>query len=309
LLALAVRRGVQLRMETMVTAIVPADSQIDGARWAVHTTGDAPLHADSVIVATGGLSVPATGSDGTGLGILQRLGHVLHPTYAALTPITGNDASLAELSGISFPVTLRAQGGGRDASAHGGFLFTHRGYSGPAALNVSHVLVRSRLEHAAEPAMLRVQWTALDDAAWEARFHSQVRGHGTRQVSTVVRSEMPERLAAVLLAKAAVDPARMLAELSREERKRLVETLVRGELPWNGDEGYRKAEVTGGGVSLAEVDPRSMQSKRHAGLFLCGEVLDAFGPIGGYNFFWAWATGRAAGTAAANTSSSPATTV
>jgi predicted flavoprotein YhiN len=74
--------------------------------------------------------------------------------------------------------------------------------------------------------------------------------------------------------------------------------LVRGPLPWNGDEGYRKAEVTGGGVSLAEVDPRTMESRLHPGLFLCGEVLDAFGPIGGYNFLWAWATGRAAGLGA-----------
>jgi predicted flavoprotein YhiN len=90
----------------------------------------------------------------------------------------------------------------------------------------------------------------------------------------------------------------MLAELRREERLRLIDALVRGELPWSGDEGYRKAEVTGGGVALSEVHPRTLESWRCAGLFLCGEVLDAFGPIGGYNFVWAWATGRAAGLAA-----------
>jgi len=75
--------------------------------------------------------------------------------------------------------------------------------------------------------------------------------------------------------------------------------LVACDLPWSGDEGYRKAEVTGGGVSLAEVDPGSMESRRHSGLYICGEALDAFGPVGGYNFLWAWATGRAAGTSAA----------
>ena len=79
----------------------------------------------------------------------------------------------------------------------------------------------------------------------------------------------------------------------------MIGVLVRGTLPWTGDEGYPKAEVTGGGVSLDEIDPRTMESRRHPGLFLCGEVLDAFGPIGGYNFLWAWATGRAAGCAAA----------
>ena len=115
-----------------------------------------------------------------------------------------------------------------------------------------------------------------------------------------MRAELPERLAAVLIQRAAVDPLRPLSELRREERLRLVDVLVRGELPWAGDEGYKKAEVTGGGVSLAEIDHRTMESRRHPGLYLCGEVLDAFGPIGGYNFLWAWATGRAAGIGAAS---------
>ena len=110
---------------------------------------------------------------------------------------------------------------------------------------------------------------------------------------------IPERLALALLAVANVDPSRTLAELRRDERLRLIDTLVRGVLPWTGDAGYRKAEVTGGGVSLAEIDPRTMESRKCAGLYLCGEVLDAFGPIGGYNFLWAWATGRAAGLGAA----------
>jgi predicted flavoprotein YhiN len=96
-----------------------------------------------------------------------------------------------------------------------------------------------------------------------------------------------------------IPPSRTLAQLRRDERLRLIEALVRGDLRWTADEGYKKAEVTGGGVSLAELDTRTMESRRHPGLFLCGEVLDAFGPIGGYNFQWAWATGRAAGSAAA----------
>jgi len=118
-------------------------------------------------------------------------------------------------------------------------------------------------------------------------------------VGGVVRAALPDRLATALLGVAGVDPARPLAELRREERRRVVETLVRGALPVTGDEGYKKAEVTGGGVSLAEIDPRTMESRVQPGLFLCGEVLDAFGPIGGYNFLWAWATGRAAGRGAA----------
>jgi predicted flavoprotein YhiN len=118
-------------------------------------------------------------------------------------------------------------------------------------------------------------------------------------VRSVLRERLPERLAAALLGAAGVDPARPLAQLRREERLSLIETLVRGPLPWTGHAGYQKAEVTGGGVSLAEIDPRTMESRTHPGLFLCGEMLDAFGPIGGYNFLWAWATGRAAGAGAA----------
>jgi predicted flavoprotein YhiN len=117
-------------------------------------------------------------------------------------------------------------------------------------------------------------------------------------VAGAVRRELPERLADALIAAAGVAPATSLAQLRKGERSRLIDTLTRGELPWTGDEGYKKAEVTGGGISLAEVDPRTLESRRARGLYICGEVLDAFGPIGGYNFLWAWATGRAAGIAA-----------
>jgi predicted Rossmann fold flavoprotein len=249
---------------------------------------------DAVIVATGGLSVPNTGSDGVGLAILEALGHTIHPTYAALTPLVSEPALFGPLAGISLPVTLSARDGIRSATSAGGFLFTHRGYSGPSVLDVSHVAVRSRQDGDAG-ARLSVRWTRHGDAEWERAL----RPVGTRTVAGVLRRELPERLADALANAASVPPSRPLAQLRREERLRLIDVLVRGELPWTGDEGYRKAEVTGGGVSLAEIDPRTMESRRHPGLFICGEVLDAFGPIGGYNFFWAWATGRAAGEAAA----------
>jgi predicted flavoprotein YhiN len=98
-----------------------------------------------------------------------------------------------------------------------------------------------------------------------------------------------------LLVEAGIEDGRTLSQLRRDERLRLITALTRHPLPWTGDEGYRKAEVTGGGVALGEVNPRTMESRRCPGLFLCGEMLDAFGPIGGYNFLWAWVTGRGAG--------------
>ena len=289
LLALASTRGAELRMKTEVTGLVPMDGG-----WEVRLADGAPVGADAVVVATGGLSVPSTGSDGRGLAMLASLGHTVHPTYAALTPITSTDSSFTSLAGISLPVAIGARDGSRRAESAGGFLFTHHGYSGPALLDVSHVLVRSRLEGASD-AVLTVRWTRLDKPAWEAAL----RPEGTRTVAGALRRELPHRLADALASAAGLPPDRSLAHLRREERRRLIEVLTAASLPWNGDEGYRTAEVTGGGVSLAEVDPRTMESRLHGGLYLCGELLDAFGPIGGYNFLWAWATGRAAGTAAA----------
>ncbi|MDQ3207862.1 MAG: aminoacetone oxidase family FAD-binding enzyme [Gemmatimonadota bacterium] len=285
LLALSARRGAQFLSGTAVTGLVPSD-----VGWKVERDGAPPLTVDAVIVASGGLSVPSTGSDGRGLAMLAALGHTIHTTYPALTPVVAEPAPLSTLAGVSLPVTITGRDSLRQASATGGFLFTHRGYSGPSVLDVSHVVARSRLEGGSD-ARLSVRWTRLDEAGWEAALKPE----GTRTVAGVLRRELPERLADALAGMAGVPPSRPLAQLGREERLRLIEILVRGELPWTGDEGYKKAEVTGGGVSLAEVDPRTMESRRHPGLYLCGEVLDAFGPIGGYNFLWAWATGRAAG--------------
>ncbi len=280
--------GVQLRMDTRVTGLAPT-----AEGWEVRIENDLPMHADAVIVATGGLSVPNTGSDGAGLGMLAQLGHTMHPTYAALTPLTAATSPYTELSGVSLTVSLTARSEEQSAEARGGFLFTHLGYSGPSVLDVSHVVVRARAGLQSR-ATVQVQWTALGEPEWEAAL----KPHGARTVTGALRNELPDRLAAVLLAQADVEPHRPLSELRREERRRLIDVLVRGTLPWNGDEGYKKAEVTGGGVALSEVHPRTMESRRHPGLFLCGEVLDAFGPIGGYNFLWAWSTGRAAGEGA-----------
>lgn len=289
LLALARERGATIVTGSRVTGFTP----VDGA-WRIEREDQEPLLAAALIVATGGLSIPSTGSDGAGLRLLERLGHVVEPPYAALTPLKADGARFRELAGISRPVTISARADHRAATASGGFLFTHRGYSGPAVLDISHVAVRSRID-GGSPARIVVRWTALDEQAWEA----SLRPRGNATVVSAVAAELPDRLARVLVDRAGIASGQTLSHLTREERRRLVDELVRGELPWTGDEGYGKAEVTGGGVNLAEIDPGTLESRRHRGLFLCGELLDAFGPIGGYNFYWAWATGRAAGRAAA----------
>jgi hypothetical protein len=289
LFALARARGAILRMGARV---VELDRTASG--WQVRLAEGEIVPARMVVLATGGLSVPTTGSDGTGLEIAAALGHRMRPTYPALTPLTARPAPFGKLAGVSLPVTLSARAGAHQASATGGFLFTHCGYSGPAVLDVSHIAVRSA-GRGDDAARVVVRWTPLADEEWEQEF----RPRGTKTVAGAVAAHLPERLASALVEYLGIERSRLLANLTRPERLRLIELLVRGVLPWNGDEGYKKAEVTGGGVDLSEIDPRTLESRHHRGLFLCGEMLDAFGPIGGYNFLWAWATGRAAGLGAA----------
>jgi predicted Rossmann fold flavoprotein len=282
--------GAQIRFDTLVENFQPRG---DGL-WEISLAGGETIMAAAVVLASGGLSVQQTGSDGTGLRVAARLGHTVHDTYPALTPLTAHPAVHASLAGVSLTVSIEASTPEGRWETSGGFLFTHRGYSGPAVLNASHLAVRSRMS-GGDLQPLLVRWTGMDAAAWERAFTEA--GSGT--VGGMLRRQLPQRLADVLLEEAGVSSDRRLPELRREERLRLVERLARYPLPWTGDEGFRKAEVTGGGVALGEVDPRTLESRIHPGLYLCGEILDAFGPIGGYNFAWAWATGRAAGSAAA----------
>jgi hypothetical protein len=289
LVALAGQRGVQLRFGTRVDAAIPGPGG-----WTVATSAG-PIRASRVILAAGGLSVPATGSDGAGLAMARTLGHRIHDTYPALTPLTcdaGPDpARHAPLAGLSLPVRLRARNEGRTVESWGGFLFTHRGYSGPAVLDISHVCVRSERGPRAQ---LRVAWSAFPPSEWEKRLVSE-----SRNVASLIAEVLPERLALALMACGGVPRDRRTSALTRAERNALIALLTASELPWTGHEGYKKAEVTGGGVALDDVDPRTLASRHCPGLFFCGEMLDAFGPIGGHNFAWAWATGRLAGEGAA----------
>jgi predicted Rossmann fold flavoprotein len=288
LLAFARGRGASIRFEAKLE-----DVRADAGAWVAVLAGGEELRSHSVVLATGGLSVPATGSDGVGLGIAERLGHRISRTYPALTPLTTDSPRFTALAGVSLEVALHSPPVTPRYNRSQGFLFTHRGFSGPAVLNISHVAVRSKMNGGPRQPIL-VRWGPLDRAAWETELGS---GSSTA-VRTVMRRHLPSRLADALADEAGLPSDRVLAQLRRVERQVLLRTLTAFALPWTGDEGYRKAEVTGGGVTLDEVHPVTLESRRCPGLFLCGEMLDAFGPIGGFNFLWAWATGRAAGLGA-----------
>jgi predicted Rossmann fold flavoprotein len=206
---------------------------------------------------------------------------------------------VTELRGVTIPdVSLRVLEGDRVlASRRGSLLFAHFGLSGPVALDVSRVISGH-----ARPATLVLELDLLPsmrEDALEEQLRSEAAAAGKKLLAGLLPAEIPKRLAEALVVQAGMAADRKAAALSRTERGRLVECVKRLRLPVAGTLGFEKAEVTAGGVSLDEVDSRTMRSRKVEGLFLAGEVLDLDGPIGGYNFQAAFSTGWLAGTRAA----------
>jgi hypothetical protein len=259
----------------------------DGARFELESADGRRLRATRVVLATGGLSLPKTGSDGGGLELARAHGHALVPTHPALVPLLAAEPRWGELAGVSLPVRLGVwHGEGRLEEREGDFLFTHTGFSGPVVLDVSYHFTCPLHERP----RLFAHWGGAH-ADWEAAL---LRG-GAATLAGVLREHLPRRLAALLLERAGLDGETRCAELRRGARQCLLLELEHCELELAGDEGYRTAEVTDGGIPLSEVEPRALESRLVPGLHFAGEILDATGRIGGYNFLWAWVTGRKAG--------------
>ena len=260
------------------------------ARW---------IEADAVVLATGGLSFPRTGSDGTGFALAATFGHTIVPPVPALTPLAATDALCRECQGITLEAELTLWNGGhRDVAVRGSFLLAHFGYTGPAALDLSRHWLR------AEPAReRRVTANFLPGETAESLVADWVRVASAEPRWSVRRhlgARLPDRLVAALCAEAGVEPAAQIAQVPREARARLIERNTARVLPVSGTLGYEKAEVTAGGVELSEVDPSTLESRKCPGLYLCGEILDVEGRLGGFNFQWSWSSGTVAGREAAS---------
>jgi predicted Rossmann fold flavoprotein len=261
------------------------------------------LHAERLIVTVGGQSYPGCGTSGDGYAWAKSLGHKIVPPRPALTPLTTNERWVQELKGVTIPDVRievapsepgRLGPGARSADVRrGSFLFTHFGLSGPAPMDVSCV-VTARPQaggwHAACDFLPNVKEPAvLEQLAAEASKD------GKRGVLNIVSQWIPRRLAETIFSLANVPHERRAAELSRAERTAIARGLKQTVIPISGTLGFKKAEVTAGGVALDEVDSRSMQSKVAPNLYFAGEILDIDGPIGGYNFQAAFSTGALAG--------------
>lgn len=256
------------------------------------------LAARRVILATGGKSLPKSGSDGHGHIMAKSLGHsIAAPVIPALVPLTMKEGSfLRALSGLSARVTLevRSSTGRKLISCEGDALCTHFGISGPAALDVSRHYIMAK--HDDPGASLWIGW--LPGETMES-VDAWLRDVGRRSAAGVLRDRLPERLARALCAEAGADPAAPASALPRQSRRALAAAAAAMRLPVTGDRGFTYAEATAGGVPLFELHLDTMRSRKCAGLSLCGEICDVDGRIGGFNFQWAWSSGYVAGTGVA----------
>ncbi|MEE7546665.1 NAD(P)/FAD-dependent oxidoreductase [Xanthomonas sp. Kuri4-1] len=271
--------GVQIRTQCSVQGI---ERGSDGFEVA---TGQGRFGAASLIVATGGLSIPSLGATGFGYELARQFGHTVLPTRAGLVPLTlsgTHQARLQDLSGLALPVEAHCNG----ARFRNFMLVTHRGLSGPAILQISSFW---------QPGDdLRLDLLPDRDAA--AWLREQKRLRGAAELRTVLGEALPRRFAQRLCE--VWLPDKPVRQLDEPELRRTAERLAHWPLVASGTEGYRTAEVTLGGVDTDQVSSSTLESRRMPGLYFVGEVLDVTGWLGGYNFQWAWASGHAAGTVA-----------
>ena len=258
------------------------------------------LAARKVILATGGQSLPKTGSDGHGWALARRLGHTVTPVYPALVPLVLAPTMFhARLSGLSQEVELTTRVEGREVnSLRGSLLWTHFGISGPVVMDASRFWTKAAGE--GRKAEIRCNFLpSMNREQVEQWVRTQMTESPRRSVAKLVASRMPDRFSETLCRHLGVDPACQSGQFTRAQRVLLLAGLTTFELPVERDRGWNYAEVTAGGVPLSEINFRTMESRQTPGLYLVGEMLDCDGRIGGFNFQWAWATGCLAGRGAA----------
>jgi predicted Rossmann fold flavoprotein len=286
----AARLGVTIAPGQRVVDVRPADGAFD-----VLVDGAVPRRARRVVLATGGRSLPKTGSDGFGYELAGRLGHGHVATTPALAPLVfGGWAALAGVSHAA-AITLRVNGRAL-VRLDGPLLWTHFGASGPLPLNVSRHWHRAELDR--EPAEVVLNVCPADTfESLEGWLLDQERARPRAQVATVLATRVPAAVADAFAAAAGIAAETTMAHLTRDERRALVHALTATVLPVTGSRGYTYAEVTAGGVPLDEIDPATMESRMCRGLYLVGEIMDVDGRLGGFNFQWAWSSAWVAGQA------------
>jgi len=294
LLAEAQRRDIQFQYRSRVRDLVA-----EGAGFRLDLE-EGLIHAARVILATGGLSWPQTGSRGDGYRFAARLGHTIIPPKPSLVPLVSRESWPGELAGIALPdVRIHAAASGRRLATGGNLLFTQHGIGGPAAQDLSRLLAEDLGGEDAAVEIAIDVLSGMDEAQLDRLLQQELQTQPRKTTAGVVAGLVPRQFARTVCRLAPCDGDLPAGQLAAEKRRRLVALLKRLPLRVTGTEPIAKATVTHGGVSRDEIDPRTMESKVCPGLFLAGEVIDADGPCGGYNLQMCWSTGALAGRSAA----------
>jgi predicted Rossmann fold flavoprotein len=308
LVTLATDAKAKILTEHPVTNILRRDSgeSDDEPGGFVVQTEQQRFEAKNLIITTGGKSYPGCGTTGDGYAWAESFGHSIVNTVPALAPIVCDREWVHELKGITiedcelsvFPESQAVKGKPKRLDTRRGpLLFTHFGFSGPTAMNISRAVTRFGLDNPVnEKLVMRCDFlpTLTPDQLTD-RFNQQKQRTGKQVVGQLLSPFFPRRLVEALLNQVDIPQSQNNGELSKKQVHRLTDVVKRTDFPLNGTQGYKKAEVTAGGVNLKEVDSRDMQSKSQPGLFFAGEILDIDGPIGGFNFQAAFSTGWLAG--------------
>ncbi len=286
--------GGKLLVDTKVLEIVCADGFVKGVK-----TTNGFFEANAVILAAGGASYPGTGSDGGGAKLAAKVGHNIVPLKPSLVPLVSDYPYVDDLQGLSLrnvKATLLADGK-KIAEDFGEMLFTHFGVSGPIILSLSNVAAEALAKKQSVDLVIDLK-PALSNEKLDARIQRDFTEYSRKQLVNGMKDLLPQRLIPVVCDMAYLDEEKFINQISREERKRLVETLKNFVVPITGTRPIAEAIVTAGGVSVKEINPKTMESKLIQGLYFAGEVMDVDGYTGGFNLQAAFSSGYAAGTAA-----------
>lgn len=284
--------GVTVMTGTAVGGIKVDDGRVSGV---ILKKGNREAAADAVVVATGGLSYPGTGSTGDGYRFAAGQGHTVTELSPALVPFTTAEELVGDLQGLALK-NIRArilEGEKVLYEEFGEMLFTHFGVSGPVLLSASSY-VAARLKKT--PLVLSLDLKpALTGEQLDARIIRDFEQHKNKQYKNALNRLLPARLIPVVIDRSGIEPERQINMITREERRRIAEQIKDFRLTLTGLRGYREAIITQGGINVKEINPSTMESKKVKNLYFAGEVLDLDGVTGGFNLQIAWSTGYLAG--------------
>ncbi|WP_274307781.1 NAD(P)/FAD-dependent oxidoreductase [Solibacillus daqui] len=294
------RLKVEVRLHTAVNKLMMDDEKIYGVRL---ENGE-EIRANAVVVAVGGKAVPQTGSTGDGYPWAERAGHTVTTLFPTEVPVTSKESFIQsrELQGLALrdvAVSVLNKKGKILVTHQMDMLFTHFGLSGPAILRCSQFIVKEQLKTGSAPVQVRIQ--SLIEYNEETCFqmlNKTIKHEPKKAVKNLWKSLIPERWLLFLLERAGIDASLTGIELSQEKIRNFARELVSFTMDVHGTQSIDKAFVTGGGVSVKEIEPKTMASKKKIGLYFCGEILDIHGYTGGYNITSALVTGRIAGMSA-----------